>query len=313
MQIRHLLTFLILTATPTFAQHLNTSNWMKQIADTVPLCHISIPGTHDSGALDGGEAFQTQELTLEEQLEAGIRCFDIRLKACDNNQLGVYHSIVFQDAYWESDVLPTFLKFLKTHPSEALIVFIKKEGGEADAFKSLLTKSLTAPSHAPYLVPSLHKDVTLGACRGKILLIHRDCLLTDYPGAQCHEWRDNATSHATLKDVQGNETMASVEDEYQYPSSESATYKVQTTWKHLQATQDRQSSDFTWHITFASATALPEAGPQAFATIVNPRLAQLTPQLTRPCGILLIDFVGSSAGRTLIHNVIRSNTLSHFF
>ncbi|MBR4296566.1 MAG: phosphatidylinositol phosphodiesterase, partial [Bacteroidaceae bacterium] len=87
--MRILLTLLLFTALPTLSQNLNLCEWMKSVPDATPLCQLSIPGTHDSGALDGGEAFQTQELTIEEQLEGGIRCFDIRLKACDNNLLGV--------------------------------------------------------------------------------------------------------------------------------------------------------------------------------------------------------------------------------
>ena len=311
--MRILLTLLLFTALPILSQNLNLCEWMKSVPDTTPLCQLSIPGTHDSGALDGGEAFQTQELTIEEQLEAGIRCFDIRLKACDNNLLGVYHSIVFQDAYWETDVLPAFRNFLQEHPSEALIVFIKREAGDTEAFKSLLSTSLNDTLCAPLFIPDFHKDIALGEGRGKILLIHRDCLLTEFPGVQCHGWKDNATCDVTLKDAKGNETLVSVEDEYQFSSSKSASYKVETTWKHLQATQEQahQPSDFTWHITFASATALPEEGPQAFAHIVNAKLANLTTRLTSPCGILLIDFAGSDDARIVIQNLIQANALEH--
>ena len=132
----------------TSAQSSNKCNeWMKEIADTLPLSQLSIPGTHDSGALDGGEAFQTQDLTLEEQLNFGVRVFNIRLKACENHQLGVYHSIVFQDLYWETDVLPLFTTFLEQHPSETLIVMLKKEGGNGDDFSRLLSQNLNDTLH----------------------------------------------------------------------------------------------------------------------------------------------------------------------
>ena len=43
-------------ATTTFAQALNRSAWMKGLSDAVPVCQITLPATHDSGALLGGEA-----------------------------------------------------------------------------------------------------------------------------------------------------------------------------------------------------------------------------------------------------------------
>lgn len=280
---------------------------MKQLPDSIPLCHLSIPATHDSGALEGGEAFQTQNLTLEEQLELGVRGFDIRLKACDNNLLGVYHSIVFQDLYWETDVLPIFINFLEEHPSETLIVFVKKESGSNTAFANLLTQSLASPQNDPYFVTQVTNGITLGTCRGKIILIHRDNLLTDFPGAQCHGWQNNTSSLITLKDKHGNEVEASVEDHYQFPTAESAKEKSALAWSHLKLSINADKHSHKWFFTFASATALPEDGPQAFATIVNAELAQLTQPHTATYGMVFMDFLGTADGRTLIQNLILTN------
>ena len=119
--------------TTAFSQTLNRSAWMKGVADALPVCQLTIPATHDSGALLGGETLQTQDITIREQLEAGVRGFDIRLQACENGKLGVYHSVQFQETYWETDVLPAFIDFLKKHPSEMLFVSLKKEGGDSEA------------------------------------------------------------------------------------------------------------------------------------------------------------------------------------
>ena len=293
----------------TSAQSSNKWNeWMKEIADTLELCQLSIPGTHDSGALDGGEAFQTQDLTLEEQLNQGIRVFDIRLKACENNQLGVYHSIVFQDLYWETDVLPLFTTFLEQHPSETLIVMLKKEGGNGDDFSRLLSQNLNDTLHTKFFIPHFKEDILLGECRGKILFIHRDQLLEKFPGAQCHGWKDNATCQVTLKDPHGNETILSVEDEYQFAELSHAKDKVATIMRHLESVKGIHTNAHQWHITYASATALPEAGPQSFATIVNAQLAQqIHEQTHRPYGVVMIDFAGTTDGQTIIKSLINSN------
>lgn len=289
------------------AQTLNRSAWMKGLADDVPVAWLTIPATHDSGALLGGEALQTQDISIREQLEAGVRGFDIRLQACDNGKLGVYHSVQFQDIYWETDVLPAFLDFLKKYPSEMLFVSLKKEGGDSEAYRRLAAASLNDQSLAPYLVTDFKNDLTLGDCRGKILFMHRDRILKDYPGAQCYGWDDNVTCWVTLKDAKGNETLVSVEDEYGYPNGNKASYKGRITWKNMKAAMKNAGKNHRWYISFASATALPVAGPAAFSDVVNPMLAKQTQGLEAPCGIVLIDFAGTADGRTLIDNLILSN------
>ena len=54
--------------------------WMKVLQDTLPVCKISIPGTHDSGSTKGGCMLKTQTADIPAQLQKGIRAFDIRLK-----------------------------------------------------------------------------------------------------------------------------------------------------------------------------------------------------------------------------------------
>ena len=295
---------LILTVS---AQTLNRSAWMKGLSDDLPVCRITLPATHDSGALLGGEALQTQDITIAEQLEAGVRGFDIRLQACENGKLGVYHSIQFQEIYWETDVLPAYIEFLKKHPSETLFVSLKKEGGDTEAYRCLLTASLTDKTLAPYVVTDFESGMTLGDCRGKMVFMHRDRILKEYPGAQCYGWDDNTTCWVTLKDKKGNETLVSVEDEYGYKNGGKASYKGKITWKNMKSAMKDVGKDNRWYISFASATALPVAGPAAFSEVVNPMLVKQTQDLKQSCGIVLIDFAGTPDGRALIDNLILSN------
>ena len=302
-----LMACLMAFAATAFSQALNRSAWMKGLSDEIPVCRLTIPATHDSGALLGGESLQTQDITIQQQLEIGVRGFDIRLQACENGKLGVYHSVQFQEIYWETDVLPAFIDFLKKNPSEMLFVSVKKEGGESDAYGKLASKSLNAPALAPYVLTDFKNDITLGEVRGKILFMHRDRILKEYPGAQCYGWDDNTTCRVTLKDMKGNETQVSVEDEYGYPSGKKAAYKGRITWKNMQAAMKNNGKQNRWYISFASATALPVAGPAAFSDVVNPMLAKQTQGLKQACGIVLVDFAGTPDARTLIDNLILSN------
>lgn len=102
-----------------------------------------------------------------------VRAFDIRLKE-KNGKLGVFHSHAFQDIYWEEDVLLAFISFLQAHPSETLIVSLKKEGGEIKDYASLLSASLNTPAYQRHFIADFHPELTLKSCRGKILFLHRD-------------------------------------------------------------------------------------------------------------------------------------------
>ena len=58
------------------------TEWMKELPDNTPLREMSIPGTHDSGALHsiGDVAGKCQDLSIADQLAIGVRFFDIRLQ-----------------------------------------------------------------------------------------------------------------------------------------------------------------------------------------------------------------------------------------
>ena len=201
-----------LCAKPAFAG--SKGDWMKLLSDTLPVCKLSIPGTHDSGAIYGGCMLKTQDAGIFSQLELGIRAFDIRLAEKDG-KLGVFHSHAFQNMYWETDVLPTFIKFLKEHPSEMLIVSLKREGGSSEAYASLVETSLSAIDAKPFFVWNFCQDLALGDCRGKILFLHRDVVMNKYPGTACEGWKDDATWLMTLRGSNGAEAQVLLQDEYQ--------------------------------------------------------------------------------------------------
>lgn len=105
------------------------SKWMNALPDTVRLSEMSIPGTHDSMAhkanLDSVDNTRTQSLSLEDQLKAGIRYIDIRLKYSENS-FDIHHGIVYV-GYNFDDVLTTVQRFLRENPSETVLMRLKQE------------------------------------------------------------------------------------------------------------------------------------------------------------------------------------------
>ena len=281
--------------------------WMKSLHDTLPVCKISIPGTHDSGTVKGGPMLKTQSTTIPAQLQQGIRAFDIRLEK-KNGKLGIFHSHAFQDIYWEDDVLPAFISFLQAHPTETLIVSLKKEGGESQDYASLLSVSLSAPAHQRYFVQDFRPELTLGDCRGKMLFLHRDYVMDNYPGAVCVGWEDNSTCLLTLRNKDGKEGCVLLEDEYQYESGKDAGKKIDACIRNFDRVSAEPFPSRRWGITFVSATGLPLGTPKVFAKKVNePVAGYLKKSGSRNCGIVFIDYVNERGGRRLVEYLIDSN------
>lgn len=281
--------------------------WMKCLPDTQLMCKISIPGTHDSGTTKGGCMLQTQTLDIPAQLQSGIRAFDIRLEK-KNNKLGIFHSYAFQDIYWEDDVLPAFISFLQTHPSEALIVSLKKEGGELQDYASLVSVSLSDPLNKKYFVTDFRPELTLKDCRGKILFLHRDSAMIDYPGAACVGWKDNSTCLLTLRNKDGKEGFVQLQDEYQYESGKDAEKKIKTSILNFEKVSSEPAFSYKWGISFVSATGLPLGTPKVFADQVNQPIADyLRKHGKRNYGIVFIDFIDDTGGKNLVDYLIESN------
>lgn len=81
------------------------TNWMSFIQGERKLSALSIPGTHDAGARYepvSGTA-KTQNLTIAEQLNAGVRFLDVRCRFVDDN-FAIHHGPVYQHLNFD-DVL----------------------------------------------------------------------------------------------------------------------------------------------------------------------------------------------------------------
>ncbi|MCB6980516.1 phosphatidylinositol-specific phospholipase C [Bacteroides uniformis] len=105
---------------------ITNSDWMKRISNrNVCLSELSLPGTHDTMALYGGDIAQCQSVTLERQLEAGIRVLDIRCRHI-NDIFAIHHGCVYQNASF-GDVLNIVARFLSSHSTETVLMRVQEE------------------------------------------------------------------------------------------------------------------------------------------------------------------------------------------
>lgn len=229
-------------------------NWMQDIEDNRLVCKMSIPGTHDTGAYTGNAWVKTQDKNIEQQLNSGIRFFDIRL-VHDNGVLKLCHGSHIFDATFVGDVLKTTAEFLKEHPSETVIMTIKRDhdldNDGATKYRIALTKALEGDrALIPYMVKSFRADFTLGDLRGKMLIISRDGWMMT-PSGQVTSWPDNTSFTSSIASTNGSSTTIHVEDHYKSRASDKVSYVAQNVRKAQAAFSGSQND---WFITFTSST-----------------------------------------------------------
>lgn len=143
--------------------------WMQAVPDDRNLMDMFLPGTHDSAAKHGGDFAECQCWSLEEQLMAGIRCFDIRLRHEDDS-LCCYHGIICQERHWDS-VVDAMENYLDQNPTEVLLVRVTGNGcnhcgNHSRSFDDQVKEHFRNPHR--WVCPT--EWPTLGIVRGKVLL-----------------------------------------------------------------------------------------------------------------------------------------------
>jgi 1-phosphatidylinositol phosphodiesterase len=193
-------------------------NWMKPIPDVTPLSAISMPGTHDSGTY----AFPpqamltsvvTQYQSIRSQLSLGVRVFDVRL----TDSLQICHGNIASsmDLYLK-DVLDQAFEFLKSYPSETIVMVFKQDKGSSIS-SNLLHSVMYGNPLAQYWTDN--RMPTLGDVRGKIVVVSRDgCMTDEYSnpmGMNINSWPDNTTGLTST----GGPTPVyfGIQDHYDHP------------------------------------------------------------------------------------------------
>lgn len=147
------------------------NDWMKNISDNVWLSELALPGTHDSSTFNIDDiVYTTQAITFKEQLEYGIRVFDIRIRH-SNDQFELFHGTMYLNLTFDR-FLYDANEFLYENPSEAVIFRMSKEQNDTNDNTRTLEETFNF-----YLLkhPNLFKNVTenvrLGTIRGRLIMI----------------------------------------------------------------------------------------------------------------------------------------------
>lgn len=210
--MKKILSFLLLTLICGYAQ---SENWQYRLPDKTFVANLSIPGAHDAATGSGwGEGFfgafgdsyaRTQDLTIAQLWNCGVRAFDLRPCLYDG-YMNLNHGIVPTAIRFENTMLQ-LRDFLVQNPTEFIIIHLLHEtdGDQVeDSYNDRIVAFLQSDAIKDYLI-DFKRNLTVGEMRGKILVLSRDKYATKPIGGFLLNWKvDNVNwSDQTQGKIQG--------------------------------------------------------------------------------------------------------------
>ena len=279
-----------------------TTDWLGMVKDETKVCKLSIPGTHDT--MTGMGFYQptlkfvfnmtaiSQVSTLEEQMDCGIRFFDIRpvvsidTLATDPDKkriLRLTHGVSEIDFTFE-ETIDQMQEFLKDHPTEFFIAKLQADNGMEDQklWPALLSDVLSKEKYEGLFIKDWRPDITVGEMRGKILWLSRYDLrplniLYDYPIVYC-DWPDEdpdvdenlnpeAQRNCAMYNMNDETVMARLykQDYYKTTTEKRMKNKQKTVVDMMHTAREATASDENiWIVNHCSAYT--EVSPRGYIT-----------------------------------------------
>lgn len=274
------------------------ADWLAEYSDSVPICDLTIPGTHDSTTAPCPQRYyKTQTLLLQEQLLAGVRFLDLRIRS----------TLVAAHREWISDIkaqdiLETIRNYLGEHPQEFLLVRFQNANEKKDDFPQYceqIVKVIEANRDLFFLWEEENQvaisELTLGQLRGKILAL--ECAPQQYQATQLADCIWAYPWHEAEKIL--------LQDLWDGPSLEDKKQAI------LQLSED--NSQGVLRLNHISATNGELGFPDAYASVLNPWISDIYKNKESRCKqrpqVLICDYLTSELAQSLI-TVGRNNCQS---
>ncbi|MBO4840125.1 MAG: phosphatidylinositol-specific phospholipase C [Bacteroidaceae bacterium] len=318
-----LFTFFCLCIVPPVLA-IDYQNWMRPLDDNLFLSRLSIPGAHDaatsscsSSGMTGSA--HTQTYTIAQQLERGVRFFDLR-PAWNGSDMVIYHGIVSTGVKF-NDALNTLCNFLNSHPKEFLFVVMRHEddtegSSEKAQWPTQMKNCLNAKRQ--YII-DYSPTLTVRDMRGKLLVMSRNTYDDGPIGGYLNGGGDNGTLNKTLVGPSGAYMNMTIQDMYDVAGSGQLNQKV-TAMKDLldRSMGEKEYRLYMNHtsgyskkatIPFIGTSYSTFEGVQECARTCNKEMINYMKGKTGPMGFILMDFAGDNnyQGQELIDLIINNN------
>lgn len=311
-------------------------NWITSLRDDVFVHQLSIPGTHDAATGEGFESSffdsfaRTQDATLQEQWDSGIRAFDLRPTAVQTSSgeryLKIYHGIVETKMRFD-EALRLLCRQVKDNPGEFAVIIVRHEtDGEkkdiGDLWEVLMDSCLNAEEFSGMLVSFRH-SLKVGDMRGKVLVLSRDKYLNNkrLVGGYISNWThssDIADQKKAIINAKGliKTSPLYVQDFYDCTSGKLPTKleAMKTMFQEAGKALSRTTGTRTWAINHASGyTRSVSANGNRENAVSTHRVALdflSTCEPGTPTGIVMMDFAGvDKSGNYDVQSLTLTNAL----
>lgn len=310
MQLIKRAVFLLASLPVVWGAKASNEDWMSRLPDTVKVCRVSIPGTHDSGTAGVGiltrHYARTQQLSIAEQWDAGIRFFDLRPKIEDGT-LRIYHGPANCHLGFEEALL-IIKRELEQHPTEFCVVMTNSAGGGLEGVD--MTMDLINTLFDIKMLAQFNAKMTVADMRGRVLFIHRDYRTNgrDWPGTVVFGWPGNGSSHH-VRMMSSQEKSAVLWAQDYFTDGGKGNYQ-DTKWDKVASLVGEFASapDGVWCINHASGYTGSgiSTNIKRNAKTTNVRLLEYLGNHKNPVGIVPMDF----PAQELIDAIIFLNTFT---
>ena len=307
------------------------SRWITNLADSTSVSRLSIPGTHDSATGEGIKGFIkqgiTQEKSIAQQWQCGIRAFDLRPAVC-NDELHICHGPLKTKISFAA-AIDTLLTLLESNPEEFAIVLLRQERGnsnrkERDEWSKKVGQQINQLGERAAI---FHPSITVGELRGKILFISRNHYDGCNKGALIKGWSHSqeGTKEAEIVPYSPNHETARLymQDFYSPTHHELCERKLITIIEFIDYAAT--SAATVWcinHLSGYSCTLLgiegvaSNKGYKKNASYNNRAIYDYLIKENKPscCGIIMLDYAGSEKigkyqtyGKSIVEAIINLN------
>lgn len=311
------------------------NNWITPLDGNIYVSQMSIPGSHDAatgdGAADivGGLFSVTQEKTLQQQWDLGVRCFDLRpCLYTRKNELWIYHGACRLNTSWAS-AMNTIKANLVNHPGEFAIVLFRMEDDkilgrprtkDTDGTKFNSYMTAWVDGNKDWIV-DWRPDVTIDECRGKLILISR--FENGTWGYGCFTgWSHNEAGTTTTVYTKGGNPKSGTMYVQDYYNPSSAETKFTSITKYFDIAQKfhlEEQYKNQWmlnHLSGYTGGVSTESGYRNNAAYQNAHSIEYLHNRSTPgsTGILMFDYSGAATsgsynvqGDVMLQTVIDNN------
>lgn len=162
----------------------NTNSWISGLPDNVYVSQLSIPGTANSFSYLRGEGagsvYQTQTATIEEQWNAGIRCFELRGPNSSSSDLADAYLQCNRQTLYEDGKELTFgeavrqiNELLQKHPGEFAMIMPAFESDQGRFVEDYANDLNNFFRNHNYNYATYRRDMIVKDARGCLLFIAR--------------------------------------------------------------------------------------------------------------------------------------------